>query len=109
MAQQQNRQSDSSHANNQLKMFNAFDVRETSYHFFSQRIDLHLCDDEGGEYHKIFLEFYLILKLNLLNLRKLCQKFSIIYNPFLILLILFNLKFNFLYVTLSNPLFLNSL
>uniref|UniRef100_A0A0K8W3Y0 UHRF1-binding protein 1-like n=1 Tax=Bactrocera latifrons TaxID=174628 RepID=A0A0K8W3Y0_BACLA len=28
-------------------MFNAFDVRETSYHFFSQRIDLHLCDDEG--------------------------------------------------------------
>ncbi|KAL5279581.1 UHRF1BP1L family protein [Megaselia abdita] len=29
------------------KMFNAFDVRETSYHFFSQRIDLHLCDDEG--------------------------------------------------------------
>ncbi|XP_065355354.1 bridge-like lipid transfer protein family member 3B isoform X2 [Calliphora vicina] len=47
LAQQQNRQSESSHANNQLKMFNAFDVRETSYHFFSQRIDLHLCDDEG--------------------------------------------------------------
>ncbi|KAM7354386.1 bridge-like lipid transfer protein family member 3B isoform 3-T3 [Cochliomyia hominivorax] len=47
LAQQQNRQSDSGHANNQLKMFNAFDVRETSYHFFSQRIDLHLCDDEG--------------------------------------------------------------
>lgn len=29
------------------KMFNIFDVRETSYHFFSQRIDLHLCDDFG--------------------------------------------------------------
>ncbi|TMW53722.1 hypothetical protein DOY81_001190 [Sarcophaga bullata] len=47
LAQQQTRQSDSSHSNTQLKMFNAFDVRETSYHFFSQRIDLHLCDDEG--------------------------------------------------------------
>lgn len=30
------------------KMFNVFDVRETSYHFFSQRIDLHLCDDAGS-------------------------------------------------------------
>lgn len=29
------------------KMFNVFDVRETSYHFYSQRIDLHLCDDAG--------------------------------------------------------------
>lgn len=29
------------------KMFSVFDVRETSYHFFSQRIDLHLCDDAG--------------------------------------------------------------
>lgn len=29
------------------KMFNLFDVHETSYHFFSQRIDLHLCDDAG--------------------------------------------------------------
>lgn len=29
------------------KMFSMFDVRETSYHFFSQRIDLHLCDDAG--------------------------------------------------------------
>lgn len=34
---------------NTQRMFNAFDVRETSYHFFSQRIDLHLCDDEGGK------------------------------------------------------------
>ncbi|XP_073826873.1 bridge-like lipid transfer protein family member 3B isoform X4 [Musca autumnalis] len=47
LAQQQNRLSESSHTNAQQKMFNAFDVRETSYHFFSQRIDLHLCDDEG--------------------------------------------------------------
>jgi hypothetical protein len=30
------------------KMFSLFDVRETSYHFFSQRIDLHLCDDVGS-------------------------------------------------------------
>ncbi|XP_068141521.1 bridge-like lipid transfer protein family member 3B isoform X2 [Drosophila tropicalis] len=49
VAQQQNRMSESSsaHANTTQRMFNAFDVRETSYHFFSQRIDLHLCDDEG--------------------------------------------------------------
>lgn len=31
------------------KSFNLFDVHETSYHFFSQRIDLHLCDDPGGK------------------------------------------------------------
>lgn len=30
------------------KMFSVFDVLETSYHFFSQRIDLHLCDDAGS-------------------------------------------------------------
>ncbi|XP_061514092.1 bridge-like lipid transfer protein family member 3B isoform X3 [Anopheles gambiae] len=29
------------------RYFNLYDVRETSYHFFSQRIDLHLCDDVG--------------------------------------------------------------
>ncbi|XP_032311263.1 UHRF1-binding protein 1-like isoform X4 [Drosophila ananassae] len=45
--QQQNRLSESAHTTNAQRMFNAFDVRETSYHFFSQRIDLHLCDDEG--------------------------------------------------------------
>lgn len=28
--------------------FNIFDVRETSYHFFSKHIDLHLCDDDGS-------------------------------------------------------------
>lgn len=31
------------------KMFDAFDVLETSYHFFSQRIDLHFCDDEASK------------------------------------------------------------
>lgn len=31
------------------KLFNSHDVKETSYHFFSQRIDLHLCDDAGGK------------------------------------------------------------
>lgn len=34
------------------RYFNMFDVRETSYHFFSKRIDLHLCDDDGGEWCK---------------------------------------------------------
>uniref|UniRef100_A0A2Y9D1V7 Chorein_N domain-containing protein n=1 Tax=Anopheles funestus TaxID=62324 RepID=A0A2Y9D1V7_ANOFN len=29
------------------RYFNIYDMRETSYHFFSQRIDLHLCDDVG--------------------------------------------------------------
>lgn len=29
------------------EIFNKFDVVETSYHFLSQRIDLHLCDDPG--------------------------------------------------------------
>ncbi|XP_043268359.1 UHRF1-binding protein 1 isoform X2 [Venturia canescens] len=30
------------------KMFTRYDVVETSYHFLSQRIDLHLCDDPGA-------------------------------------------------------------
>ncbi|XP_031623665.1 UHRF1-binding protein 1-like isoform X3 [Contarinia nasturtii] len=30
------------------RSFNMFDVKETSYHFSSQRIDLHLCDDAGN-------------------------------------------------------------
>ncbi|XP_030238597.1 UHRF1-binding protein 1-like isoform X3 [Drosophila navojoa] len=47
VAQQQNRLSESVHLTTAQRTFNAFDVRETSYHFFSQRIDLHLCDDEG--------------------------------------------------------------
>lgn len=28
---------------------------ETSYHFLSQRIDLHLCDDAGGKFGKKFI------------------------------------------------------
>ncbi|XP_055853904.1 bridge-like lipid transfer protein family member 3B isoform X3 [Episyrphus balteatus] len=47
LAQQTRQQSELAHTSSTQKMFNAFDVRETSYHFFSQRIDLHLCDDEG--------------------------------------------------------------
>lgn len=31
------------------RSFNMFDVKETSYHFSSQRIDLHLCDDPGSK------------------------------------------------------------
>ena len=31
------------------RIFSRYDVVETSYHFLSQRIDLHLCDDPGGE------------------------------------------------------------
>lgn len=31
------------------RSFNIFDVKETSYHFSSQRIDLHLCDDAGSK------------------------------------------------------------
>lgn len=30
------------------KVFTRYDVVETSYHFLSQRIDLHLCDDAGA-------------------------------------------------------------
>lgn len=30
------------------KIFTRYDVVETSYHFLSQRIDLHLCDDAGA-------------------------------------------------------------
>ncbi|XP_055684549.1 bridge-like lipid transfer protein family member 3B isoform X2 [Lutzomyia longipalpis] len=45
---QQSRQPDAAGSQTTAqKSFNLFDVRETSYHFFSQRIDLHLCDDPG--------------------------------------------------------------
>lgn len=32
------------------RLFTKYDVVETSYHFLSQRIDLHLCDDPGREF-----------------------------------------------------------
>ncbi|XP_069995587.1 bridge-like lipid transfer protein family member 3B isoform X1 [Penaeus vannamei] len=32
---------------NITKIFNKYDVPETSYHFYSERIDLHFCDDPG--------------------------------------------------------------
>lgn len=31
------------------KIFSRYDVVETSYHFLSQHIVLHLCDDPGGK------------------------------------------------------------
>ncbi|CAO1340850.1 unnamed protein product [Diamesa hyperborea] len=47
MDQSANRPSENAQTSAQ-RMFSIFDVRETSYHFFSQRIDLHLCDDAGS-------------------------------------------------------------
>ena len=35
-------------SNAAAKVFARYDVVETSYHFYSDRIDLHLCDDPGG-------------------------------------------------------------
>lgn len=40
-------------ANVAAKVFSKYDVVETSYHFYSDRIDLHLCDDPGGSEYKI--------------------------------------------------------
>ncbi len=34
--------------NDAAKVFARYDVIETSYHLYSDRIDLHLCDDPGG-------------------------------------------------------------
>ena len=31
-------------------VFTKYDVVETSYHFFSERIDLHFCDDPGSKF-----------------------------------------------------------
>lgn len=45
------------------KSFNMFDVRETSYHFFSQRIDLHLCDDAGGNLYFFWISAMFIIQL----------------------------------------------
>lgn len=44
---QQARTKDSAEASS-TRVFSQFDVVETSYHFLSKRIDLHLCDDAGG-------------------------------------------------------------
>ena len=39
------------------RVFARYDVIETSYHFYSDRIDLHLCDDPGGsEYRNTALD-----------------------------------------------------
>ena len=47
-------------SNAAAKVFARYDVVETSYHFYSDRIDLHLCDDPGGSkfYQRIFTENY---------------------------------------------------
>lgn len=37
----------SSSQSNVVKVFSKYDVPETSYHFYSERIDLHFCDDPG--------------------------------------------------------------
>ena len=41
-------------ANAAAKVFSRYDVVETSYHFYSDRIDLHLCDDPGGSKYPFF-------------------------------------------------------
>lgn len=43
------------------RSFNMFDVKETSYHFYSQRIDLHLCDDAGSKLCRTAINLLLIL------------------------------------------------
>ncbi|XP_055295755.1 bridge-like lipid transfer protein family member 3B isoform X2 [Sitodiplosis mosellana] len=52
IAQQSRQQQNTNEANSVIsaaqRSFNMFDVKETSYHFSSQRIDLHLCDDAGN-------------------------------------------------------------
>lgn len=42
------------------RSFNIFDVKETSYHFSSQRIDLHLCDDTGSKF-QLYIYNYIII------------------------------------------------
>lgn len=46
---QQNQSDGSATISAAQRSFNMFDVKETSYHFSSQRIDLHLCDDAGSK------------------------------------------------------------
>lgn len=36
------------------RVFATYDVVETSYHFLSNQIVLHLCDDQGCEFFNIF-------------------------------------------------------
>lgn len=55
---QQTRPNESAAVSAAQKTFNVFDVRETSYHFFSQRIDLHLCDDAGGNNRRLQIAFF---------------------------------------------------
>ncbi|XP_058450697.1 bridge-like lipid transfer protein family member 3B [Malaya genurostris] len=47
LAQSSRVQQDTQQLTAAQRSFECYNVRETSYHFFSQRIDLHLCDDAG--------------------------------------------------------------
>lgn len=58
---QQSRPTDTKSITPAQKSFAMFDVSETSYHFFSQRIDLHLCDDAGGELLDLIVFFFSII------------------------------------------------
>lgn len=46
------------------RIFSRYDVVETSYHFLCQRIDLHLCDDPGGE-GQLLQPMFLLTKRNI--------------------------------------------
>lgn len=59
IAQQSNPKDQNVTMTSAQRSFAIFDVKETSYHFFSQRIDLHLCDDAGGNL-KCFLIIFII-------------------------------------------------
>lgn len=34
-----------------ITRFDVFDVKETSYHFMCEKIDLHFCDDPGSKWN----------------------------------------------------------
>lgn len=60
--QQQYRDASGETLSKPQRSFNLFDVKETSYHFYSQRIDLHLCDDAGSKFELnsfFFITFYI--------------------------------------------------
>lgn len=46
-------------ANDAARIFEAFDIKETSYHFICDKINLHLLDDPGSKLKFIKLFFKL--------------------------------------------------
>ena len=56
------------------KVFARYDVVETSYHFYSDRIDLHLCDDPGGSKCQHYLCIYLRSLKNIIILAQKCLR-----------------------------------